>query len=134
MKERSFAPMPTELLKDHAYIDGAWCAALDGATFPVTDPAQGDLIGTVPDLSPADTERAIAAAQAAFPSWSRRTGLERADLLWSWHALVVEHARPLAELMTRECGKPLAESIGEVRYGASFIRWCAEEARRGMAK
>ncbi len=126
----SFATMPIELLKDLAYIDGAWCAALDGATFPVTDPAHEDLIGTVPDLSPADTDRAIAAAHTAFPEWSRRTGLERADLLWRWHALVVEHARPLAELMTRECGKPLAESIGEVRYGASFIRWCAEEARR----
>ncbi len=130
----SFAPMPTELLKDLAYIEGAWCAARDGATFLVTDPAHGGLIGTVPDLSPADTERAIAAAQAAFPGWSRRTGLERADLLWRWHALVVEHARPLAELMTRECGKPLAESIGEVRYGASFIRWCAEEARRGYGE
>jgi delta 1-pyrroline-5-carboxylate dehydrogenase len=84
----SFAPMPTELLKDLAYIEGAWCAARDGATFLVTDPAHGGLIGTVPDLSPADTERAIAAAQAAFPGWSRRTGLERtccgAGMRWWW--------------------------------------------------
>jgi succinate-semialdehyde dehydrogenase/glutarate-semialdehyde dehydrogenase len=126
--------MAIDLLKNLAYINGSWCAAHENATFPVTDPANDAVIGTVPDLSPADTDRAIAAAQAAFADWSRRTGLERADLLWRWHALVVEHARQLAELMTRECGKPLAESIGEVRYGASFIRWCAEEARRGYGE
>ncbi len=102
----------------------------DGVKFEVTDPATGRGIAMVADLGAAETVRAVGAAAEALPGWSALTALERADILLRWHQLVQEHSRSIAELMTRECGKPLAESIGEVRYGAGFIRWNAEEARR----
>ena len=119
-----------DLQQDRSLIAGQWVNADDGATFRVTDPATGQDIATVADLGPAETTRAVIAAAEALPSWSARTAVERADILLRWHQLVQDHSRTIAELMTRECGKPLAESIGEVRYGAGFIRWNAEEARR----
>jgi succinate-semialdehyde dehydrogenase/glutarate-semialdehyde dehydrogenase len=115
---------------DKAYINGTWTTAIDGRRFRVNDPYSDERIGDVSDLGRAETNDAVIAAHAAFVSWAKKLAVERADVLWRWYDLVQEHSRALAELMTRECGKPLAESIAEVRYGNSFIRWSAEEARR----
>jgi succinate-semialdehyde dehydrogenase/glutarate-semialdehyde dehydrogenase len=119
-----------DLHRDRALIAGQWVNADDGSTFSVSDPATGRTIATVADLGAAETLRAVSAASDALPAWSTLLSTDRADLLMRWHQLVQEHRRELAALMTAECGKPLAESIGEVRYGAGFIRWNAEEARR----
>ncbi|HYD82255.1 MAG TPA: NAD-dependent succinate-semialdehyde dehydrogenase [Paucimonas sp.] len=116
------------LLRSQAYIDGAW---LDGASrFEVTNPANGAVLGTVPDLGPEHAQAAIAAAAAAFPAWAAKTGKERAAAMRKWFDLMIAHADDLAALMTAEQGKPLAEAKGEVVYGASFIEWYAEEAKR----
>lgn len=116
------------LLKSHALIDGAWVAGQD--RFDVTDPATGRKLADVPNLGPADAERAIAAAQAAWGPWRSRTAKERSLLLRRWFDLLMEHQDDLARLMTAEQGKPLAEARGEVAYGASFVEWFAEEAKR----
>ena len=105
-------------------------APQSGAAFPVVDPATGESITTVPDLGPAETERAIAAAAAAFPAWSKKTAGERAAVLRRWHDLILENVDDLALILTTEQGKPLAEAAGEIRYGASFIEWFAEEGKR----
>lgn len=117
------------LLRQAALIDGAWIAGTLPA-LDVTNPATGDVIGTVPDCGAAEAEAAIAAAQAAWPEWRRRTANERAALLEAWHALVLANLDDLARIMTAEQGKPLAEAQGEVRYAATFIKWFAEEGRR----
>lgn len=111
----------SDLLKDRAYVDSRWVAADTGATFAVTDPADGAEIGRVPDLGAAEARRAIAAAKAALPAWRARTAKERSQLLRRWHDLMLEHQEELARLMTAEQGKPLTESRGEVAYGASFV-------------
>ncbi len=118
------------LLKTSAYIDGAWVEADDGASFAVDNPADGSVIARVPDLGARQTEVAIAAAAAALPAWRGRTAGERAALLRRWHDLILAHQADLAVIMTLEQGKPLAEARGEVAYGASFVQWFAEEARR----
>src|SRR5512133_3315765 len=118
------------LLRNLAYIDGAWCAAASAATFDVTNPANGGVIASVPDMGADDARRAIDAAEAAFPAWSARTGKERAAIMRNWVNLLKQHAAELATLMTAEQGKPLAEAKGEVAYGASFVEWFAEEAKR----
>ena len=118
------------LLCEHAYVDGAWCAAASGKTFPVTNPATGEVLGHVPDMDPADAERAIAAAAAAQGAWAARTAKERTDILRRWFALILENREDLAVLMTAEQGKPLSESRGEIVYGAGFVEWFAEEGRR----
>ena len=112
------------------YIDGAWSAAEDGATFAVTDPGDGSLIRTAADGGANDTQRAVDAAAGAFPGWSRRTAYERADALMRAHALMLDRAEDLARLMTREQGKPLKAARNEVRYGADFLSWFAGEAPR----
>lgn len=117
-----------QLLKSHSWLNGSWVDAPN--RFPVTNPADGSLIVEVPNLSPADAEQAIAAAHAAFPAWSRKTGKERAQVMRKWFDLMLANADDLAALMTAEQGKPLAEAKGEVMYGASFIEWFAEEAKR----
>jgi len=117
-----------QLLKSHSWLNGSWVDAPN--RFPVTNPADGSLIVEVPNLSPADAEQAIAAAHAAFPAWSRKTGKERAQVMRKWFDLILANADDLAALMTAEQGKPLAEAKGEVMYGASFIEWFAEEAKR----
>ena len=119
-----------DLLRDKCLIDGEWVGADDGGSFPVKNPARGDDICTVPDLGEAETNRAIDAAHAAQKSWAARTGKDRAGVLRKWHDLMVEHADDLAAILTAEMGKPLAEAKGEVMYGASFIEWFAEEAKR----
>ncbi len=118
------------LLKTLCYIDGAWLAADSGAAFPVTNPATGEEIATVPDMLEGETRRAIEAANAAWPAWRARTAKERAGLLRKWFDLVMANQEDLAVIMTAEQGKPLAESRGEVAYGASFIEWFAEEGKR----
>ena len=123
-------PISTDLLRQQCLVGGRWCDAASGATIDVTDPATGQVIGTVPDAGTQDTREAIAAAAAAFPAWRARTAAERAALLERWHALMLENLDALALILTTEQGKPLAEAQGEIRYGASFVKWFAEEARR----
>ncbi|MBA5636603.1 NADP-dependent succinate-semialdehyde dehydrogenase [Duganella sp. LX20W] len=118
------------LLRQHAYLDGVWCAADNGDTLDVTNPATGELLGTVPKMGAAETARAIAAANRAFPAWRAKTGKERAAILRKWYELMLANADDLARIMTAEQGKPLAEAKGEVGYAASFIEWFAEEAKR----
>lgn len=118
------------LLKRLAFIGGEWVAARGGESHEVCNPANGETIGVVPDMDAADTDRAIAAAQAALPAWRARPAKERSALLRRWHDLVVGAEQDLALLMTLEQGKSLAEALGEVRYGASFIEWFAEEGKR----
>ncbi|MFJ4290813.1 NADP-dependent succinate-semialdehyde dehydrogenase [Cupriavidus sp. NPDC089707] len=120
----------TGLLRAQAYIAGNWQDADSGATFTVTDPASGALIGTVPGMGAAETRRAIDAAQAAQAGWRRKTARERAMVLRAWYELMLANADDLALLMTTEQGKPLAEAKGEVVYAASFLEWFAEEAKR----
>ena len=126
---RSRLTDPT-LLADRAYIAGAWIAADDGATFDVVNPARGDVIATLPDLSRAETARAIAAADTVRRDWAARTAKERANTLRRWYELMMANQEDLAQILTAEMGKPLAEARGEIAYGASFIEWFAEEAKR----
>lgn len=119
-----------QLFRDKGLIDGIWIAAASGATVDVHDPARQTVIGTVPDMGGAETYKAIAAAERAQRDWKRKTNAERAILLESWHDLMLEHVDDLALILTREQGKPIDEARGEIRYGASFVKWFAEEARR----
>ena len=118
------------LLCSKSYVAGEWIDADDGATFPVTNPARGDVLVDVADLGVAETRRAIEAANAAQKEWAARTGKERSAILRKWNDLMVENADDLGMILTAEMGKPLGEGKGEVLYGASFIEWFAEEAKR----
>ncbi len=118
------------LFRQQAYVDGLWVEADSGATIEVSNPASGELLGTVPCLGSAETARAIEAAERAWPAWRGKTGKERSDLLRRWFELILENRQDLAVLMTLEQGKPLAESRGEIVYGAGFVEWFAEEAKR----
>ncbi|RKO96570.1 ALDH-like protein, partial [Caulochytrium protostelioides] len=112
------------------YINGQWTAATSGATFPVYDPASRERLIDLPAMGAEETRAAIDAAQTAFATWQTTTARDRATVLHEWHRLLMANADVLARLMTLECGKPLAEARGEVAYGASFLRWFAEEASR----
>ena len=116
------------LLRQHAYLNGEWIAGT--SSFAVTNPVDDAVLGTVPNLGPAEAQQAIDAAAAAFPAWSKKTGKERATIMRKWFDLMLAHADDLAAIMTAEQGKPLAEAKGEVMYGSSFIEWFAEEAKR----
>ena len=116
------------LLRHQSYVNGAWIDG--GASFDVTNPADGSRLGAVPNLGAAEAQAAIDAAHAAFPAWAAKTGKERAAIMRKWFDLMLAHADDLAALMTAEQGKPLAEAKGEVLYGASFVEWFAEEAKR----
>ncbi|MEZ5043147.1 MAG: NAD-dependent succinate-semialdehyde dehydrogenase [Saprospiraceae bacterium] len=118
------------LLKSRTFIDGKWIGANDGKTFPVANPYNGAHIGDVPDMGAAETKAAISAAAKAFPAWRDKTAEQRATILKKWYTLQMENLEDLALLLTTEQGKPLAEAKGEIRYGASFVEWFAEEARR----
>ena len=118
------------LLAELAYIDGQWQGADDGATLEVINPATGQCIARVPALQGGETRRAIAAAERAWPAWRARPAAERAALLDRWYQAMLDNLDDLALIMTCEQGKPLAEAQGEIRYGASFVKWFAEEARR----
>ncbi|MBB4079332.1 succinate-semialdehyde dehydrogenase/glutarate-semialdehyde dehydrogenase [Lewinella aquimaris] len=119
-----------DLLQQSAYVNGEWMPADDGATFAVHDPFSDEVIAAVADLGETETLRAVAAAATAFPAWSANTAGERSTVLRRWFELIMEHQEDLAIIMTREQGKPLTESRGEVAYGASFIEWFAEEGKR----
>lgn len=118
------------LFRQQCYIDGAWVDADDKATLSVINPATGLPVGTVPKMGAAETRRAIEAANAAWPAWRAKTAKERANILRKWFDLMMANQEDLARLMTVEQGKPIAESRGEIAYGASFIEWFAEEGKR----
>jgi succinate-semialdehyde dehydrogenase / glutarate-semialdehyde dehydrogenase len=120
----------TKLLKSQAFIQGAWVAADSGKTMDVTNPFDNSLITNVPDMGQAETQRAIEAAHQAFQTWKKTTAGERARLLKQLFHLLMENQTDLAILLTKEQGKPLAEAKGEIGYGASYMEWFAEEARR----
>ncbi|MCM2341512.1 NADP-dependent succinate-semialdehyde dehydrogenase [Rhodoferax sp.] len=120
----------SKLFRQQCYIDGAWLDADAGTTIVVTNPANNEELGTVPKMGTAETRRAIEAADAALPAWRARTAKDRSALLHRWFELMLEHKQDLAMIMTAEQGKPLTESLGEIGYGASFIEWFSEEAKR----
>ncbi|MBX6689196.1 NADP-dependent succinate-semialdehyde dehydrogenase [Pseudomonas sp. USTB-Z] len=118
------------LFRQQAFINGEWLDADSGLVIRVTNPATGEVIGTVPKMATAETRRAIEAADKALPAWRALTAKERSNKLRRWFELMIEHQDDLAQLMTTEQGKPLAEAKGEIAYAASFIEWFAEEAKR----
>ncbi|GLH31125.1 MULTISPECIES: NADP-dependent succinate-semialdehyde dehydrogenase [Pseudomonas] len=119
-----------QLFRQQAFINGEWLDADSGQTINVTNPATGEVIGTVPKMGSAETRRAIEAADKALPAWRALTAKERSNKLRRWFELMIENQDDLARLMTTEQGKPLAEAKGEIAYAASFIEWFAEEAKR----
>jgi succinate-semialdehyde dehydrogenase / glutarate-semialdehyde dehydrogenase len=120
----------TKLFQSKAHVNGEWIRGSQEKSFEVTNPATGEVIGEVADLGREDIRKAIDRADEAWPSWRDKTAEERAELLHKWFDLIHQNKRELAEIMTRESGKVISESLGEVNYGASFVKWFAEEARR----
>jgi len=118
------------LFRQQCYLDGKWVDADSGKSIPVNNPATGEILGTVPNMSTAETRRAIEAANAAYPAWRAKTAKERSAILRKWFDLMMANQEDLAKLLTAEQGKPLAEARGEIAYGASFIEWFAEEGKR----
>ena len=118
------------LLRNQCYVNGQWLDATDGRTIAVDNPASGARLATVPQLDAAATRRAIEGAAAAFPGWAAQTAKQRAVIMRRWFDLMMANQSDLAQLMTAEQGKPLAEAAGEIAYAASFVEWFAEEARR----
>ena len=118
------------LLRDACFIGGEWVAADGGGTIKVDNPANGDLVGSVPNMGAGETRRAIELANAALPAWRAKTAKERSAILRKWFDLMIANQDDLAAIMTAEQGKPLAESKGEIAYAASFIEWFAEEGKR----
>ncbi len=118
------------LLRTRAYLGGEWVDAAGGATLPVVDPATGQQFATVPAMGEGEAQRALGAADAAWPAWRARTAKDRAAVLRRWFELMLAHRNDLALIMTREQGKPLAEARAEIDYAASFLEWFAEEAKR----
>ena len=119
-----------KLLRTDSYVDGKWIPAPDGKTFPIHNPATGELIAEVADHGVETVKIAIAAAEKAQKEWAKRTAKERAMIMRKWYDLIMENQEDLAQIITAEMGKPLAEARGEIAYGASFIDWFGEEARR----
>ncbi len=119
-----------KLFRQHCYIDGEWVDAISRATIRVTNPANGEVLGTVPKMGAEETRRAIEAADRALPAWRAKTAKERAQILRRWFDLLMANQEDLATLMTAEQGKPLTESKGEIAYAASFIEWFGEEGKR----
>jgi len=122
------------LLRTHCLIDGQWVGADSSKTFPVTDPATGEVFASVPDMGAAETARAIAAAERAWTGWRSKTAKERAAALRRWYELILSHADDLARILTAEQGKPLGEARNEIVYAAGFVEWFAEEARRAYGE
>jgi len=118
------------LLRQQCYINGQWVDADDQSTLAVYNPADGQQIGTVPNMGAAETRRAIETAHVAWPAWRAKSAKERAAVLRKWYELMMANQEDLAVMMTVEQGKPLTESRGEIAYGASFIEWFAEEGKR----
>ncbi|MGR6981653.1 NAD-dependent succinate-semialdehyde dehydrogenase [Testudinibacter sp. P27/CKL/0425] len=120
----------SQLLKTDCYIDGKWRAAISGETMAVVNPATGEKIAEVPKMAEQEALDAVVAAKKALRGWQQKTAKERSRLLRNWFELIVQHKADLAKILTIEQGKPLAEAEGEVLYGASYIEWYAEEAKR----
>ncbi|MBM2885223.1 NADP-dependent succinate-semialdehyde dehydrogenase [Chromobacterium phragmitis] len=119
-----------KLLRQQCYLDGQWLEADGGQSIAVQNPATGEIIGQVPKMGAAEAERAVAAAARAFPAWKAKSAKERAAILRRWFELIMAHQQDLAIILTSEQGKPLTEAKGEIAYGASYIEWYAEEAKR----
>lgn len=120
----------SDLFQQNAFINGIWVDAQDQNRIEVINPANAQVIGSVPNMGKAEAEQAVESASEALQSWKALTAQVRADLLLAWYGLILENADDLARLMTIEQGKPLAEALGEVKYAASFIQWFAEEGKR----
>ncbi len=118
------------LWKERGFINGTWASADSGQTTEIRNPANQDVLGSVPHMGAAETRRAIEAAHTALPAWSKKTAGERARIMRKWFDLMLANQQDLAVIMTAEQGKPLAESKGEIAYAASFIEWFAEEGKR----
>ena len=119
-----------DLLKSQAFIDGEWCDSNSGDSFDVSNPATGDVITAVASCGTEETRHAIEVADRALGSWRQTTAKERARLLRRWFDLMMEAQDDLAKILTAEQGKPLAEAAGEIAYGANYVEWFAEEAKR----
>jgi succinate-semialdehyde dehydrogenase/glutarate-semialdehyde dehydrogenase len=133
--DRAVFPMKLnnpDLLRSQSYLNGQWIDGQDGAVFPVDNPATGADIAHVANLGPKQAQLAIEAAHAAFPAWRARTAKERSNILRKWFDLINANTDDLARIMTIEQGKPFAEAKGEIAYGASFVEWFAEQAKRVM--
>ena len=126
----AFSLNDPKLFREQCYLDGAWLESDSRNKLVVTDPATGARLGTVPNMGAAETRRAIEAAERAWPAWRARTAKERAVILRKWFDLMMASQEDLAQILTAEQGKPLAEARGEIAYGASFIEWFAEEGKR----
>ena len=124
----------SNLLRQACYVAGAWVGADNGETVEVVNPATGEVIASVPYCGASETERAIAAADAALKTWRETTAAERSRVLRRWYELLMTHQDDLGRLMTAEQGKPLAEAKGEIAYAASFVEWFAEEAKRAYGE
>lgn len=118
------------LNKNQLLIDGNWCSASDGQLFEVKNPATGETLAQIADATPIDAVRAVTVAARAQIAWAEKTAIERSQLLRKWFELVIQNQDSLAQLLTLEQGKPLAEARGEIAYGASYIEWFSEEAKR----
>jgi succinate-semialdehyde dehydrogenase/glutarate-semialdehyde dehydrogenase len=123
-------PAAAHLFREQAFIGGQWRDAQDTSRQTIFNPANGEVIGSVPNMGTNETQHAIATATAAWPAWRSLIAKERSTILKRWHALMLENADALAEVLTLEQGKPLAEAKGEILYAAGFIEWFAEEAKR----
>lgn len=119
-----------KLEKNKAYIDGRWVSAASGKMHAVLNPATGEKVGEVPDLSAEEASAAVEAADRAFDGWRKTTAKQRCSLLRRWYELIMDNQEALAQILTKEQGKPLSEARGEVAYGASFAEWFGEEAKR----
>ena len=118
------------LLKSQALINGRWRDALSGQTLSVTNPATGESIGTVPKMGKQEALDAVAAAEQALPLWRKKSAKERSKILRQWFDLIMQNQDDLAYILTLEQGKPLSEAKSEIAYGAAYIEWFAEEAKR----
>ena len=119
-----------KLLRQQVWVNGQWADARSGDTIPVTNPADGSTLGSVPSVSEAEVREVIAAADMALPAWRRLTAKDRSETLFRWYRLMMDHQDDLAVILTSEQGKPLAEARGEIAYAAAFVQWFAEEAKR----
>ncbi len=119
-----------KLFRQQCYVDGQWIGSPSGKSFEVRNPATGAVLGTVPELGAAEARRAIDAAEKAWTAWREKTAKERSAVLRKWYELMMASQEDLAQILTAEQGKPLAEARGEIAYGASFVEWFAEEAKR----
>jgi succinate-semialdehyde dehydrogenase/glutarate-semialdehyde dehydrogenase len=119
-----------KLFREQCYLDGAWLDADGRQTVPVDNPGSGQVLGTVPRMGASEAKRAVEAAERAWPAWREKTAKERAVILRKWFDLMMANQEDLAQILTAEQGKPLAEARGEIAYGASFIEWFAEEGKR----